>query len=310
MPDLNDEAGFQGSNAMAHVLRQVCDFDASPPREQFRTPGTPPREKVARYLYDTLASAGWQPWFQNFTGDDYAKLDQGSVKTFTSKCSTADRERMLGLTFSNVGADLGTGGSLHILLAHYDSKRYATKERDPANQTRPVLGANDGASGVAVWLEAARVFAATTREDTLRILFVDGEDGFEDCHPLAGSIYYARTLSDSDRSRLEGVYLLDMVGDRDPHFCFAGDAEELAERLRDAARNESVFTVSEAPACFIQDDHTAFADVGLPAIDLIDFDSTRPGGFPIYWHTTRDTPDKLSAETMGSVGRVVVAAFS
>jgi Zn-dependent M28 family amino/carboxypeptidase len=295
---------------MGAVLRLVCDFGASPPRERPRVPGTPEREAAARELHAALAAAGWNAWYQNFTGRDYDALEKGSVAAYAGACSAADQERALGLTFSNVGADLGSGGPVSILMAHYESKRNASMDPRPENHTRPVLGANDGASGVGVLVEAARVWGQTHRSDTLRILLVDGEDGFEDCHPLAGSTYYARSLSEAERARIQGVYLLDMVGDPEARFCLASNAPALASRLRTAAQNESVPAIAEAPACGVYDDHTPFTDLDVPAVDLIDFHrSDTPQGFPPYWHTVHDTPDKLSAQRLGEVGRVVVAAL-
>jgi hypothetical protein len=292
---------FSGANAFEHVLRQVCDFGHHPPRIQPRIPSTPGRDATAAYLASTLAGHGWTVTFQNFTGRDYDALPKGSVAGFASpgRCSDADRARMLNLTFANVVAERGQGGPLHILMAHYDTKRHASE--DPTEPRVPVAGANDGASGVAVWLEASRLLVPA--HGTLRILLVDGEDGFEDCHPLAGSIYHARHLSGADRDRLETVLLLDMVGDSQARFCLSGDDAALRERIRSAGQELGVSAVATANDCgLILDDHTAFMDAGFPALDLIDY---RPG-FPPYWHTADDTPDKLSVQMLEDVGRVVV----
>jgi len=306
-PTMRDPDSLSGENAMGWVLRLTCDYSASPPHLMARVPGTPERERAARLLHDGLRAAGWDASYQNFTGADYDALGKGSVANFAQCHHTDPRyERMAALPFSNVVADLGSGTPVQILMAHYESKLNASQDPDPDNHSRPVIGANDGASGVGLLLEFARVAAAHPPTGTLRILLVDGEDGFEDCHPLAGSIYYARGLSTAQRSDIGGVHLLDMVGDRNAHFCFAYNEMDLFTRWKEAARNVSVPAVSGAAQCGVYDDHTAFTDLGMPGIDLIDFAGNE---FPSYWHTTGDTPDRLAASRLEEVGRVLVELF-
>ena len=304
VPPFVAESGFSGANALGHVIRIVCDFDTNPAGVRDRAPGTPGREAVATYLGDVLAGYGWRVSRQDFSGLEYLDLDKGSVASFidAESCSTADRERLRSLTFSNVVAERGTGRDLWVLMAHYEAKAEASSDPDPANRTRPVPGANDGASGVAVWLEAARLLSERSTA-TVRILLVDGEDGFEDCHPLAGSLFHAMTMGGPERSRIRGVYLLDMVGDPQPGFCYGHNAPGLRDAVVGSAAALGVTALAEAPDCRVVDDHTAFTDLGVPALDLIDF---RGGRYPPYWHTLQDVPSTLSAEMLADVGRVMV----
>lgn len=292
---------FSGDNAFAYVLRIVCDFDAKPPRERPRVPGTPERVAAALYLDAALRAAGWTTRFENFTGLDYAVMDKGSAAPWADDCDETLRARRDGLEFSNVVAERGTGRDLVYFLAHYDSKRAANADPTPENRSRPVLGANDGASGVGVLVEAARVLVPPTNL-TARILLVDGEDGFDDCHPLAGSLHHVLALDESERGRLRAAFLLDMVGDPAAVFCADTNEPSLRDRLTSAARRANEAALARPTTCRITDDHTPFVDHGLPALDLIDY---RPG-FPPYWHTTQDTPDRLAPAMLGSVGRVVV----
>lgn len=301
---LVDKPGFQGTNAFHHVLELTCDHSRAAPAERVRVPGTQGRVEAALYLATHLRAAGWSVSFQNFTGADYDRLDAGSVKGYkTSGCDADERTRMLVLPFSNVIAERGTGDPVRILAAHYDTKRFATRDRDPGNRSLPVPGANDGASGVAVWLEAARVMPEVP--GTLRIVFVDGEDGFEDCHPLAGSVYDARTMSEAQRARIAAVYLLDMVGDPNAHFCLAGNDATLRDQVKTAAAS-GPRALANAPDCSIFDDHSAYMDRGIKAVDVIDYQRPETGDFPPYWHTRADTPDKLSADMLGAVGSAMV----
>ncbi len=259
---------------------------------------------MARYLAGVLADHGWRVTRQDFSGLDYLGLDKGSAGPFVdaATCSARDLERLRTLTFSNVVAERGAGRDLWVLMAHYDAKAEASSDADPAKRTRPVPGANDGASGVGIWLEAARVLPEPP-DATLRILLVDGEDGFEDCHPLAGSLFHAQAMGEEERARIRGVYLLDMVGDQEAEFCYGHDAPELREAVVDAATELGVAALTDAPDCDVVDDHSPFANLGVPALDIIDF---RAGSYPPYWHTLQDVPSKLSRDMLADVGRVMV----
>lgn len=304
---LADDAEFVGDNAWTHVAHLVCDLTTDPPTEQVRVPGTPGREAAAIYAAGELGRAGWRVSFQNFTGSEYESLEKGNVSAWAGpQCDPADRNRVRALTFSNVVGEIGTGPPSLLLMAHYDAKRYANQDRNATNRTLPVPGANDGASGVGVLLELARVVAREGLNRSLRVLLVDGEDGFDDCHPDAGSLYYARHLTESQRRGLPGVILLDMVGDAEARFCFSGNAPALRESVRNASRALHVTAVSQAGNCTVTDDHTPFMDLGIPAVDLIDYARPDGFGFPPYWHTRQDTPDKVSPAMLEAVGRVIV----
>ncbi len=304
-PAIDASAGFAGPNARAYATRLVCDFSSSPPVERPRVPGTPQAAEAALELAATFQAQGWDAHLENFTGTDYEAIPKSSLAAF-AQCQGAERDRVRGLSFSNVVADRGSGLDLYIFLAHFDSKRFANKDPAPELRQRPVLGANDGASGVGVLLEAGRVWGASDWPFQVRLLLVDGEDGFEDCHPTAGSLFHAYHMSQAERNRTRAVILLDMVGDAEARFCLAHNSEMLRDAWASAASNASVPAVADAPRCSVLDDHVPFADLGMPALDLIDFQ--RPStSFPPYWHTTHDTPDKLSAEMMGDVGRVLVS---
>lgn len=302
-------SGFQGENAWIHVARLTCDFEASPAVPMARVPGTPQRDWAADYLVRVLDSQGWNASFQNFTGNDYEAHEKGSLAVFQNPpyCQAKDLVRARGLHFSNVLGTAGQGERVLLLMAHYDSKRFANRDASADNQSLPVVGANDGASGVGVLLELSRVLDPSRFRREVRLLLVDGEDGFEDCHADAGSLHYARTLPASDRDRIDAVLLLDMVGDLDARYCLAGGGEELASRLRDHAARLDVSAVAQAPGCFIYDDHTPFEDLGVAAIDLIDSHRDTPHRLPPYWHTRADTLDKISPLMLRDVGHVVQA---
>jgi Zn-dependent M28 family amino/carboxypeptidase len=162
----------------------------------------------------------------------------------------------------------------------------------------PVPGANDGASGVAVLLELARTLNVEKAAHEVWLVFFDAEDqGDINGWPFSvGAAHMAEHLSIEP----EAVVVVDMIGD--------AEQEIFYEHYSDAQLQETLWTIAAElgyDEYFIPrhrwaiiDDHYPFRQQGLVAVDIIDFD------YP-YWHTTEDTPDKVSADSLQRVGRVV-----
>lgn len=309
-----DQSGVRAANAMDYVIGLVCDHSGAAARERPRVPNTPDHEAGGKFLYHQLRKAGLQARFQNFTGNDYERImedDRSAGSQFYydyySRCKGTDEmTRMRGLRFANVEGRTGTqGGPILLFMAHWDSKRFASVDPDPAGRSRPVLGANDGASGVGVLLELGRVLARQTVPFEIRILFTDGEDGFEDCHPLAGSTYYSEQLQNdaAARGRLRGIVLLDMVGHPTAAFYKGcGSDAQLTDKIWSIAQRLDVRQFKNQTGCQGIDDHTPFENRGMKSLDVVD---QQTSSFAPHWHTTEDTPDKLNADLLGAVGRVL-----
>jgi Zn-dependent M28 family amino/carboxypeptidase len=163
-----------------------------------------------------------------------------------------------------------------------------------------VLGANDGASGVAVLLELARVLDQDHLRHQVWLAFFDAEDNgrLDGWEWAVGSAYMAAHLEVDPAA----VIVVDMVGDADQQLYLEGNSEPvlqgyLWEIAADLGYGE-VFVPEYRWTMY--DDHVPFAERSIPAVDIIDFD------YP-YWHTTQDTLDKISAESLERVGRVVEA---
>jgi len=206
---------------------------------------------------------------------------------------------------SNIIGRLYPGRTRYVLLcAHWDTRPWADQDADPANRDKPIMGANDGASGVAVLLEIARCLAAQDPGIGVEIAFFDGEDMGRQSYLgeyLLGSREYARLLQ---VPYPEAAVLLDLVGDADLRIPWEEHSRHSVPKLLDevfavAKRlGETSFVNYAGPAVY--DDHIPLLGAGIPAIDLVDFD------YP-YWHTLQDTPENCSAESLGIVGRVVLA---
>jgi Zn-dependent M28 family amino/carboxypeptidase len=262
---------FSGENALRHV-QQLVDYGPRPPASEAI-------EKSREYLTKQLQDFGWQVTPQSFTDE----TPQGQV------------------TFVNLIATFGSGAGgkampSFLLCSHYDTKTFTTAR---------FVGANDGGSSTGLLLEMARVLGQQPElARKMQLVFFDGEEAyvsFTTTDGLYGSRYFAKQLADEGKAKqFRGGILFDMVGDRSLTITLPMDSpSEMTLGIFQAAETLKVrqhFTYSQGG---ITDDHTPLNAVGIPTIDLIDFD------FPA-WHTPEDTMDKISAESLGIVGSVAL----
>ena len=196
-----------------------------------------------------------------------------------------------------------------LLLAHWDTRPWADNDPDPSNHNKPVMGANDGASGVGVLLQLARQLKAAGTTLGVDILLVDAEDmGVNDNEEswALGTQYWASHPHVEGYKALFGI-LLDMVGSADARFTReyysmvnAGGFVDLV--WRQAAGGHFI----NAQGGAITDDHLFVNRAGIPCIDIIDMRSDSETGFCPEWHTVNDTMDAISATTLGEVGQTLL----
>lgn len=189
-----------------------------------------------------------------------------------------------------------------LLLAHWDTRPHASEEINSEKAQKPIDGANDGASGVAVLLELMRAVKGRLPKDVgIIYLLTDGEDLGPDLSEMfIGATHFAKNLP---TPRPDYGILLDMIGDKDLKVPMEPNSHYYAPTLMSALYDHaakiglgSTFPKVYGPT--ISDDHLPINAVGIPTIDLIDFD------YP-YWHTLEDTVDKCSAESLGKVGKLM-----
>lgn len=211
------------------------------------------------------------------------------------------------LALTNVLARFGgADGTRVLLLAHWDTRPRSEQSRRAEDRETPLPGANDGASGVAILMELARMFAEKAPPTGVDLLFVDGEDyGPTTADMFLGARNYAETRSAGDAPIF--AILLDMVGDRDPRFPIEGYssqyAPQVAQRIWGIAGNLGYgryFPIEVGQS--VNDDHISLNKAGVPTVDIIDFDY---GPQNSLWHTVDDTPENTSATTLRIVGEVV-----
>lgn len=259
-----------------------------------RNPNSEGHQQAKQYLLEKFASyAGQRSVYpQNFTSAGY---DGDSLQ------------------LTNIIAAFNLQSSDRIMLcAHWDTRPRADK--DTEDREKPILGADDGGSGVGVLLELARLFKENPPPIGVDIVLFDGEDyGREGSLSkyFLGSRYWSNNPPVKGYSPRFGI-LLDMVGGENAQF----PKEQYSMRFAPALVNELWAIADEkgygnlfldAKGNAISDDHVVInRTLGIPTIDIIRH-NTGPGGsqFAPYWHTHRDNMQIISRQTMKGVGSVL-----
>jgi len=258
-PTPSEPVPFDGSSAMRFAEGQAS-FGA-------RVPGTSAHTQAADLIQSELERSGWKVENQEFV--------------------------YRGVGLRNLLGTLARNNGPEVLLgAHYDSRRVADQESGSAQG--PVPGANDGASGVAVLLELARVLPSNPVGCQVQLAFFDGEDdgGLDGWQWIVGSTYFADHLTTTP----EAVVIVDMVGDEDLELFMEGNSDPgLREGIWETGSSLGHPAFVPIVKYTMVDDHIPFVRKGIPSVDIIDFD------YP-YWHTTHDTLDKLSPASLEQVG--------
>lgn len=264
---------FSGQRAFDHVSKLV----AFGPRPS----GSPELEQSRQYIEEQLRASGWTIERQRFTDP----TPHGNIEFINLIARPADAKR---------------GDAHAIVCTHYDTKYFAALR---------FVGANDGGSGTGALIELARVLALDRNfARNFELVFFDGEEAitkFEVATApydgLYGSRHYAHALSGDHRvEQFKLAILWDMMGDRDLDITLPPNSP--------ANLVQGIFGASEALGTRkhfgyfngdVLDDHYYFKDLRIPALDMIDFDFAA-------WHTPADTLDKVSAESLQTVGQATL----
>lgn len=276
---------FNADNAYNHIQKQV-DFGP-------RLPNSPAQEQCAAWMESELKKSCDTVYRQetSFTAKDGKKL------------------RCINL----IGAINPKATHRLLLLAHWDSRPWADQE----DKSKPVLGANDGASGVGVLIELANVLKQNKFNGDLGIdiLLTDVEDygkseWGEDSYAL-GTQYWAKNPHVPGYKAIGGI-LLDMVGSKNARFALEGNSRQYAGAIQqgvwDAASKAgfSSYFVFEQGAT-ITDDHVPVNEIArIPTIDIIDLPANTNTGFAHYWHTTKDDMSNVDKNTLKAVGQTLL----
>ena len=263
-------------------LEQQCEFGT-------RNPGSSGYYECRDFLIKNLKDFSDTVFTQNFT---YTELRDNNT-----------------YDLSNIIAEFDVKSEIHLLLgAHWDTRPWADKDLNPSNHFTPIIGANDGASGVAVLMELAKMFNSNPPPIKVTMVLFDGEDmgveGIQDSY-AKGSQYFAKNLPIQIPDL--GI-IIDMIGDRILEIPIERNsyrvAPNLVNELWDLAEKLELPAFQNRLGYEIYDDHIPLWEfAGIPTIDLIDVNY--PNERINYWHTLNDIPQNCSPESLDQVGRLL-----
>ena len=264
---------FSGEKAFVHVQRLV-DLGPHPA-------GSDAIEKARDYIEEQLRHSGWQVTRQAFTDD----TPRGKVHFVN--------------LIARFSADGNAASSSFLLSSHYDTKFF---------EAIRFVGANDGGSSTGLLLELARVIGQRPNvARKIELVFFDGEEAYEnfsETDGLYGSRYFAKQLQADGAKQFRAGILFDMIGDRSLGITLPADSPAAIARdifaAAEALKLRNYFSYLDRD---LIDDHMPLNAIGIPTIDIIDFD------YP-WWHTASDTIDKISAQSLQITGSVALYYLS
>jgi glutaminyl-peptide cyclotransferase len=267
------EAQFSGRSALEFAGKAVS-FGPRPP-------GSGANRKLQAYIRSQLKKRGCEIQEDSFTAD----TPLGPIK-------------MTNI----IGRFKGVSGRAIVFSGHYDTKSM------PGTY---FVGANDGGASTGFLLEMARVLAGQRRKDDVYLVWFDGEEAigqWSDTDGVYGSRHLAQRWSnDGTLARIRALINVDMIGDKDLGVLqVINSSPSLRQLVWQVAADLGYERYFLEMRGGLDDDHMPFLDLGVKALDLIDFSF---GPDNSYWHTDKDTMDKLSAESLEVVGRVLVEAL-
>ena len=278
----NDSVPNFDENSAYQFLLDQCDFGP-------RNPGSEGYNNCKEYLIKTLDSYSdtvfTQPFVINDIDDTQYDLD-------------------------NIIAQYNINSNSHLLLgAHWDTRPWADSDLNIEKHNQPIIGANDGASGVSVLLELAKIFHYNPPPIRVSIVLFDGEDMGRPGVPKSyarGSQFFAKNLP---IEKPDEAIILDMIGDKELHIPIERYSyqqnKDLVKKLWSLANKLNLEAFESRIVHTIYDDHVPlWQEAKIPAIDIIDFNY--PNRYSNYWHTLQDTPDNCSAQSLGQVGNLLV----
>lgn len=280
---------FNKDSAFSYVQKQVS-FGP-------RVPGTPPHSLCGDWIIEKAKSLGANVIEQKFSGQTYT-----------------------GIKFEarNIIASYHPQYKIRIIVAaHWDSRFEADHDPEKANRKKPVMGADDGASGVGILLELARQLQANPIPNMgVDLIFFDAEDqggeGNDGDDWCLGSQYWSKNKHVGGYSAKFGI-LLDMVGAKVPRYTKDGTSVSNAGTILDKVWNLAQKMgygnsfVNESSPPLIDDHYFVTKISGIPMIDIIN----RPGNdhFVAHWHTVNDQLSQIDPETLKVTGQVVLAVI-
>jgi hypothetical protein len=282
---LNDAAQPNGERAFRYLV-QLCDIGP-------RTSGTDGMRRQQELIEEHFTACGAALQYQPFDAPHPQTGQPVRMNNMIVSWQPEAKTRVL-------------------VCCHYDTRPFPDRDPVPANRTRPFIGANDGASGVALLMELGHFLPDLSPRYGVDFVFFDGEELVYDSNRdkyFLGSEHFAKEYRDRPPAhRYAYGVLLDMVADRDFRVFYEVNslkyAPDVTRSVWDAAKQAGVREFVARRKHEVRDDHLPLNEIArIPTCDVIDFD------YP-HWHTRNDLPAACSGQTLAKVGRVMLTWLS
>ncbi|GDX66166.1 glutamine cyclotransferase [Chlorobiota bacterium] len=275
---------FNADTAYSYIANQV----------QFgpRIPNSQSHKNCKAYLSKTLKQFADTVYDQQFNQNVYGK----------------------DLLFTNIIASFNSTKKERIVLcAHWDSRPYADEDKDISLAVLPILGANDGASGVSILIELARQISLNNPDVGIDFILFDGED-YGKSHDRYNYFIGSRFIAEHyPLQKPKYAILLDLVGDKDAQFRFdplsLSSHEPLLRSIWDIAKELGFSQFKSETGNGVADDHEMLINAGIKSINIIDVQlvgNIDENPRRKYWHTSKDNMDNIGKETLYAVGQTLL----
>lgn len=284
---------FSSDSAYLFTQQQV-DFGP-------RVPGTPAQQKCATYFEQKLKEYGATVIVQKTKVMVYSNKEVPCINIIASYNPTVKRRL--------------------LICTHWDARPFA--DQDDSAVGKPILAADDGASGSAILLEIARQLQKKNPEIGVDLVFLDVEDYGQPEYDLdqkqgdfycLGTQYWCKNPHVPNYKAENGI-LLDMVGAKDATFTYEGVSMQYAPAfMKQVWRNAEQlgygnFFLKDLTDQIIDDHYYINKMANIPTIDIINRTYNTPSGFPKHWHTHADNMSIIDKLTLKAVGETVLATI-
>ncbi len=260
--------------------------------------------------------------------DASAGLRQSVTENLTEWSFTESSHQRANFTLTNLVGTYSpenTTGQNVIFVAHYDSRYIADRDADESKRNQPILGANDGASGVAVLIELGRIIPSLQINHDVTLFFTDAEDQGQPYKANTwsyGADAWVSNLTNDYKANISAYIVIDMIGDIYLDFTrVTSTSDRLWETITpitaalgmidgeldcDGNNGQDIYNPDPNDARGVIDDHVAAHNAGIPAINFIDINyGENAPSFGGHWHTQNDTADKVSAQSLNYIGSIL-----
>ena len=260
--------------------------------------------------------------------DASAELRQSVTENLTEWSFTESSHQRANFTLTNLVGTYSpenTTGQNVIFVAHYDSRYIADRDADESKRNQPILGANDGASGVAVLIELGRIIPSLQINHDVTLFFTDAEDQGQPYKANTwsyGADAWVSNLTNDYKANISAYIVIDMIGDIYLDFTrVTSTSDRLWETITpitaalgmidgeldcDGNNGQDIYNPDPNDARGVIDDHVAAHNAGIPAINFIDINyGENAPSFGGHWHTQNDTADKVSSQSLNYIGSIL-----